>query len=112
MKTTEDKRCREKLIVSQMIRLYCRKNHKTKKGLCIACRELEEYARARSDKCPFMETKTFCSNCNVHCYTPIMAEKIRKVMRFSGPRIIFSHPILATKHLIESKKEKNRLEKI
>lgn len=26
------------------------------------------YARLRSDKCPFMETKTFCSNCKVHCY--------------------------------------------
>ena len=26
------------------------------------------YARECSDKCPFMETKTFCSNCRVHCY--------------------------------------------
>ena len=36
-----------------------------------------------------METKTFCSNCKVHCYKPEMRKKIRAVMRFSGPRMIF-----------------------
>lgn len=38
-------------------------------------------------------------------------EKIRKVMRFSGPRMIFSHPVAAVRHVIETKKEKKRLEK-
>ena len=28
-------------------------------------------------------------------------------MRFSGPRMIFSHPYMAISHLIETKKEKN-----
>lgn len=46
----------------------------------------------------------------VHCYKPEMREKIREVMRFSGPRMIFHHPYLAIKHVIESKKEKKRLE--
>ena len=36
-----------------------------------------------------METKTFCSNCRAHCYRLEMREEIRKVMRFSGPRMIF-----------------------
>lgn len=110
MKSVESKREREKLLVSQMIRLYCRKKHKTKDGLCPECRELHEYAKLRSDRCPFMETKTFCSNCKVHCYKPQMREKIREVMRFSGPRMMLHHPILAVKHMIESKKEKKRLE--
>ena len=35
--------------------------------LCRKCVELNEYARKPSDKCPFMENKTFCSNCKVHC---------------------------------------------
>lgn len=94
-----------------MIRLYCKRKHGTKKGLCPECKELTEYAMMRSDKCPFMETKTFCSNCRVHCYKPQMREKIRNVMRFSGPRMIFSHPIMAIRHVIESKKEKRKLEK-
>ena len=74
MSNTAQKRQREKEMVSQMIALYCRKHHGGKEGLCPQCRALEEYARARSDKCPFMEEKTFCSNCKVHCYKPEMRE--------------------------------------
>lgn len=110
MRSVESKREREKMLVSQMIRLYCRKKHRTKNGLCPECRELDEYARLRSDKCPFMETKTFCSNCKVHCYKPQMREKIREVMRFSGPRMILNHPILAVRHMSESRIAQNRTE--
>ena len=118
-KCVEDKREYEKKIVSQMIELYCRKNHKknpennykTGHGLCEECEALREYAMFRSDKCPFMESKTFCSNCKVHCYKPEMREKIREVMRFSGPRMIFTHPVMAVRHVIETKKEKKKLER-
>ena len=103
------KREREKETVSLMIAIYCRKKHGSK-TLCRSCAELDAYARLRSDKCPFMETKTFCSNCKVHCYKKDMREKIREVMSFSGPRMIFHHPIQACRHVIESKKEKKRME--
>ena len=105
------KREREKKLVSQMIALYCRKKHGGRNNLCADCTELERYARIRSDKCPVMETKTFCSNCKVHCYKPDVREKIREVMRFSGPRMIFAHPVTAICHVVESKKEKKRMEK-
>ena len=107
----DKKREREKKTVALMIRLYCRKKHGTKRELCPECRKLEDYAALRSDKCPFMESKTFCSNCKVHCYKPEMREKIRTVMRFSGPRMLFHHPIMAVRHVIESKREKRRTEK-
>ncbi|MDO5425004.1 MAG: nitrous oxide-stimulated promoter family protein [Eubacteriales bacterium] len=110
-KNIQAKREREKELVSQMIALYCRKKHHTKKELCPECMELKNYASQRSEKCPFMETKTFCSNCKVHCYKPEMREKIREVMRFSGPRMIFHHPVTAVRHLIETKAEKRRQEK-
>ncbi len=32
-------------------------------------------------------------------------------MRYSGPRMILDHPIIAIAHLIETKKEKRRIEK-
>ena len=105
----QTKREREKETVSLMIAIYCRKKHGGK-TLCPDCAALEAYARVRSDKCPFMETKTFCSNCKVHCYKKDMREKIREVMRFSGPRMIFHHPIMAIRHVVESKKEQKRLE--
>ncbi len=106
----EAKREREKKLVSQMIALYCTKQHHTKGELCAECAELDAYARDRSEKCPFMEMKTFCSNCKVHCYKPDMREKIRAVMRFSGPRMLLYHPAIAIRHMIETKKEKKRLE--
>lgn len=106
----ETKRQREKETVSQMISLYCRKKHGCK-TLCPQCAELDAYARNRSDHCPFMETKSFCSNCKVHCYKPEMRQKIQEVMRFSGPRMMFHHPIMAIHHVIAMKTEQKRMEK-
>ncbi len=109
------KREREKQTVALMIKIYCKKQHctseKNSPELCPDCAELLRYASERSDRCPFMESKTFCSNCRVHCYKAAMREKIREVMRFSGPRMIFRHPIMALRHVIETKKEEKRLEK-
>lgn len=108
----EAKRQREKAMVNEMIALYCRKNHGTRGGLCPDCAALAAYARQRSDRCPFMATKTFCSNCKVHCYKPEMREKIRDVMRFSGPRMLFVHPVAAIRHVMETNREKRRLEEL
>lgn len=108
MKNIESKREKEKQVVGQMISIYCRKNHGGK-NLCPECQALMDYALRRIDKCPFMETKTFCSNCKVHCYKPEMREKIRVVMRFSGPRMLFIHPIITIKHVMLSIKEKKKL---
>lgn len=110
MTDLDAKREREKQTVALMIRLYCRKKHHQKSSLCPDCAALAAYAAQRSDRCPFMETKTFCSNCKVHCYRPEMREKIREVMRFAGPRMLLYHPVMAVRHLIETKREQKRLE--
>ena len=110
MNKADSKRQREKRTVAQMIRLYCRRQHGTGQGLCPQCRALQDYALRRSDNCPFMETKTFCSNFRVHCYKSEMREKIRAVMRFSGPRMLLYHPVMAIRHVIETKKEKREME--
>lgn len=109
MNKVEKKRQKEQYIVEEMIRLYCRKNHleeeRQGRQMCPVCQELSDYAKLRSHKCPFMEQKTFCANCKVHCYKPEKREQIRQVMRFSGPRMLLHHPILAIWHLICSKRE-------
>lgn len=110
-KDLDNRREKEKRVVTLMIRLYCKKCHGTKNGLCPECATLSTYACSRSDRCPFMEGKTFCSNCRVHCYKPEMRDKIRRVMRFSGPRMIFYHPVMAVRHLLETKHEAKRLSK-
>lgn len=101
----------EKNVSFLMIDIYCRRKHQTKKENCSHCKELKEYVSFRLSKCPFGDEKMFCSNCKIHCYQKEMREKIRKVMRFSGPRMIFYHPILAIKHVIESRKEKKKNDK-
>ena len=89
----------EKMVVEQMIRLYCQK----KEGhgsLCPRCQELLEYALHRLDRCRYGQDKPTCKKCPVHCYRPEMKERIRTVMRWSGPRMIRYHPLAAIKHLL------------
>ncbi|MDO4753595.1 MAG: nitrous oxide-stimulated promoter family protein [Bacillota bacterium] len=120
---TNKKRNDEKKLVSRMIAVYCRKKHRQlpKKiikiriqgkeislSLCDECASLLGYAMKRADLCPFMQEKTFCSNCKVHCYTPDMRGKIKNVMRFSGPHLLFTNPVTVVRHLIESKREWKR----
>lgn len=110
--TSEEKREHEKKAVDLMIRIYCHGNHHTKgKSLCKDCEELTSYCNLRTDKCPFMETKTFCSACKVHCYSKENKEKIRKVMRYAGPRMLLYHPVLAIKHAVITLKQKQELKK-
>ena len=88
----------EKRTVRHMIELWCRKNHGGQ-GLCAECRELLEYSLARLEHCKFGNAKTKCHKCPVHCYRPDMREKIRTVMRFSGPRMLLYHPLEALRYL-------------
>ncbi|MDO8568567.1 MAG: nitrous oxide-stimulated promoter family protein [Dehalococcoidales bacterium] len=92
---------REAKTIEVMLDLYCRHHH-AGVGLCGECRELLDYARERLKRCPFQAGKTTCARCRVHCYKPAMREKIRVVMRYSGPRMMSRHPVLAIAHFIDS----------
>ncbi|MDY4942217.1 MAG: nitrous oxide-stimulated promoter family protein [Candidatus Limisoma sp.] len=89
----------EKLVVEQMIRLYCRKCEGNAE-LCLNCRELLAYAHGRLSACRFGNRKPTCKKCPIHCYRPQMKEQIRMVMRWSGPRMLFYHPLAAVRHLL------------
>ena len=95
----------EKQTVERMVRLYCRKKEGNKQ-LCPRCEELLGYARIRLSRCPFGENKSTCRQCSIHCYKPEMREQIRTVMRWSGPRMLFVHPVLAVLHMKETMKAK------
>jgi hypothetical protein len=91
---------REKHTVAQMMRIYCFLKHKKSKGLCGECISLLSYAQKRLDGCKFGNDKPACVKCSVHCYQPVMRERIRIVMRFSGPLMPFVHPIETMEHYI------------
>ncbi len=99
----EQKRQKEKDLFSLMIRFYCEKYHHTKahEHLCEECAELEKYAHARVQRCPFIETKTFCSKCKSHCYNKEMRARVKEVMKSTGPRLLLHHPILVIKHALQ-----------
>lgn len=102
------KRAREQKTVNLMIQIYCKGSHgsktalKDKTTLCPHCKELADYAKTRLEYCPHIAEKTFCSLCTTHCYEPEMRQKIRQVMRYSGPRMMLYNPIMAVEHLAQT----------
>lgn len=90
---------RERQTVENMIRIYCRRKEGNQE-LCPDCTALLEYARMRLANCPFQEKKSSCRKCTVHCYRRDMKERIKAVMRYSGPRMIIYHPLAAIRHII------------
>lgn len=101
---------REKITIEKMIHLYCSKNHNSESSLCIECQNLLEYALKRIDHCPYSIDKPVCNKCPIHCYRKDMREKVRLVMRYSGPRMLRYHPLLAILHIIDKFKEPPKLE--
>lgn len=97
MGTWGRRRRREEKTLAAMVRIYCRAHHGGAE-ICEECRVLLRYAHVRLDRCPFGEGKPTCVRCPVHCYKPEPREKVRQVMRFAGPRMLWRHPILAFLH--------------
>lgn len=92
---------REKRTLQAMVRVYCRAHHGLKGPLCPECQSLYNYALARLDRCPYGAEKTTCARCPTHCYKPAMRNQVKAVMRYSGPRMLFHHPILALLHVLD-----------
>lgn len=97
---------REKRTVGIMVKMYCNHNHDKIGSICSDCNELIEFASKRINLCVFQEDKPVCSECQVHCYRRDKREKIKTVMRFAGPRMIFCHPIIGIRHLIDKRRFK------
>ncbi len=93
---------REKLTIKKMIDLYQAKCPQ-------ASAEPEHYdalfayAQKRLDKCVFGEEKPACKQCPVHCYQPAKREEMKQIMRWAGPRMLWRHPILTVRHLIDER---------
>lgn len=88
---------REKKTVRMMIELYCR-HHLHQKSLSPDYQQLADYAWQRLDHCHFGENKPVCKACPIHCYAPKEREAIRKVMRWTGPRMMIFAPKAAFIH--------------
>ncbi|MGN0099188.1 MAG: nitrous oxide-stimulated promoter family protein [Candidatus Methanomethylophilaceae archaeon] len=89
----------ERKVLETMVSMYCKWNHDTV-VICPECRKLTEYAFARLDECPYRkESPSACKGCPTPCYEDDMKDRIRQVMRYSGPRMMFRHPIMTMEHM-------------
>ena len=93
---------REHRTLQVMVAMYCRSQHGANSP-CAECASLLRYAEERLAKCPYGAGKTTCAKCPTHCYHPQMRAKIVPVMRYSGPRLMLRHPLLAIAHLMDGK---------
>lgn len=99
------RRTREYKTIVVMLHLYCRAHHHPARGeLCDDCSALQAYARRRIERCVFGEDKPTCANCTVHCYKPAMRERVRQVMRWSGPRMLWHRPVLSIRHMLDGRR--------
>ena len=95
---------REVRTVRFMIRAHCRAKHGAAKtgaaaGLCTDCVALTAYAEARLAACRYGERKPACGACPTRCYRSDMRERIRLVMRWAGPRMLWLAPFEFIRHL-------------
>jgi hypothetical protein len=90
----------EKATVGKMIALYCKKQHHSIE-LCQQCQIVYEYATKRLNRCPYQNKKPACKNCTIHCYNPTMRDQIKIIMRFSGPKMIWSYPMYSLLHFYQ-----------
>lgn len=98
---------REKKTVLSMIQIFCKGNH-FQNTLCDDCKELLDYSLKRIDNCIFIDNKPVCVDCEIHCYNKEMREKIKVIMRYSGPKMIYRHPVLAINHLLRKRNFKKQ----
>jgi len=97
---------REKKTISVMVEMYCRAHHQSDGCACAPCGAFLEYALWKIDRCPFHEVKPVCANCRIHCYRGPMRDVARTIMRYSGPRMLLRHPVLALLHASDRMRRK------
>jgi len=102
---------REYRTIAVMVGIYCRAHHEGHRDACASCADLLEYAGRRLDRCPFRDKKPTCANCAVHCYSDERRKEIKSVMRFAGPRMMWTHPLLALAHILDGRRPAPHLPK-
>lgn len=93
-------------VLARFIEVYCHGNHTAEPPspvrmrthdveaiaghcvrLCPECTRLLMHAWVKRGRCP-MDPKPVCKHCPNHCYAPEYRQQIRKVMAYSGRKLV------------------------
>ena len=95
----------EYLTIKAMTQIYCQAHHKEGNSApCKDCQSFLEFAKKKLALCPYGDDKPACSKCPVHCYGKNKREQAKVIMRYAGPRMLWRHPVMALKHLIQKRR--------
>lgn len=87
-------------IISRFTQVWCAgHNHKERRTvllpanikpveLCADCSCFVQYATLKRFKCPLEAEKPSCKHCRIHCYAPEQRALVKKIMAWSGRRMI------------------------
>lgn len=82
--------------------IYCRGHHpgvaKDTGGLCPACRGTIEQTLDRAAACPYGHGHN-CEDCETHCQRGEAQQRIKAIMAYAAPRMVFRHPLMTLEYL-------------
>lgn len=86
--------------IDVMARIYCKGRHGAhENGLCEECADFVAYATKRLACCPFGADKPVCKKCKIHCFQASYKDKAKDIMAYAGPRLTYTHPVMALRHI-------------
>lgn len=88
-------------LIGKFVEVYCQGEHALvernffqlpetlgQRSLCQECTDFMQYAITRRMKCPQEKQKPSCKRCRIHCYNKANLEKVKKIMAYSGKKLI------------------------
>jgi len=93
---------REQETILKMVRIYCDRFHGPDGDMCSGCRDLAGYAVNSVSRCPYGANKPVCGRCPANCFSKDRYLSLSAIMRYAGPRMLYKHPLLAVRHLLDA----------
>lgn len=84
----------KKQLLDIMFDIYI-KDHESEKD---SMESLRLYSHNRLENCQNKDKRNFCSSCSIRCFSKNRREDIKRVMKYSGPRLIFYRPLALLRH--------------
>ena len=89
---------KDRRVLEAMGSIYCQGNHadaqKDEGGMCPECRATIENTLSRAASCPYGH-----QDCKTHCQRGDAQIRIKAIMRYAAPKMMFRHPIMAFEYL-------------